>query len=170
MRLEIIMIQYYRWIDKITTLKTTNYGLNWVSKDFNPKIFAIGLALVDANNFFIGAGDYNVPAQILKSTNGGNVFVNQIGTVVPSSYSLGQNYPNPFNPITNVKFSILNSGNVKIVVYDVMGREVQTLVNGRLQPGTYETSFDGSMLNSGVYFYKMVTDGYTETKRMLLIK
>ncbi len=62
-------------------------------------------------------------------------------------------------------------------VYDVMGREVQTLVNERLMPGTYETTFDGSMLNSGVYFYKLMvrhggssTDGFTETKKMLLIK
>jgi hypothetical protein len=89
---------------------------------------------------------------------------------ISGSYSLSQNYPNPFNPITNFKFSMLNAGNAKIVVYDIQGREVQTLVNERLQPGTYETSFDGSMLNSGVYFYKLVTDGFTETKKMLLIK
>ncbi len=89
---------------------------------------------------------------------------------VIKEFMLYQNYPNPFNPITNVKFSILNSGDVKIVVYDVMGREVQTLVNERLQPGTYEAMFDGSMLNSGVYFYKMLTDGFAETKKMILIK
>ena len=56
------------------------------------------------------------------------------------------------------------------MVYDVMGREVQTLVNESLKPGTYEVSFDGSMLNSGVYFYKLIIDGFTETKKMLLIK
>jgi hypothetical protein len=63
-----------------------------------------------------------------------------------------------------------NAGNVKLVVYDVQGREVQTLVNERLNAGTYEVKFDGSMLNSGVYFYKLVTDGFTETKRMVMIK
>jgi len=95
---------------------------------------------------------------------------------VPTAYSLGQNYPNPFNPMTNFKFSMLNAGDVKIVVYDVMGREVQTLVNKRLNAGTYEVRFDarhgGSSreLTSGVYFYRMVTEGYLETKRMLLIK
>ena len=68
-----------------------------------------------------------------------------ISDEIPEKYILEQNYPNPFNPITNVKFSIVNSGDVKLVVYDVMGREVQTLVNERLQPGTYETSFDGSI-------------------------
>jgi hypothetical protein len=96
--------------------------------------------------------------------------INQISTEVPSSYTLSQNYPNPFNSMCNLQFSMRNAGNVKLVVYDVQGREVQTLVNERLQAGTYETSFDGSMLNSGVYFYKMVTDGFTETKKMILIK
>ena len=96
--------------------------------------------------------------------------INNISTTIPTSFSLSQNYPNPFNPMTNFKFSILNAGNVKIVVYDVMGREVQTLVNEKLSAGTYEVKFDGSMLTSGVYFYKMVSERYTETKRMLLIK
>jgi hypothetical protein len=106
-----------------------------------------------------------------------DVSVERVGTVgitglnqTPAKYELFQNYPNPFNPITNFKFSIINAGNVKLIVYDVMGREVQTLVNERLQAGTYETKFDGSMLNSGVYFYKLITEGFTETKRMLLIK
>ncbi len=157
-------------LDKITTLKTTNFGLNWVSKDFNPKILALGLALVDSNNFFIGAGDYNAPAQILKSTNGGNVFVNQIGTVVPSVYSLGQNFPNPFNPSTVIRYQLPVISNVVIKIYDVMGREVETLVNERLQAGTYETSFDGSGLNSGVYFYRLTADGFSETRRMMLLK
>jgi hypothetical protein len=98
------------------------------------------------------------------------VSINNISTEIPSKYSLSQNYPNPFNPITNFKFSMLNAGNAKIVVYDVQGREVQTLVNERLNAGTYEVKFDGSMLNSGVYFYKLIIKGFTETKRMILIK
>jgi hypothetical protein len=70
----------------------------------------------------------------------------------------------------NVQFSICNAGNAKLVVYDIQGREVQTLVNERLNAGTYEVKFDGSILNSGVYFYKLVTEGFTDTKRMVLIK
>ena len=108
---------------------------------------------------------------ILKTiTFGDLISVKNISTEIPSKHMLRQNYPNPFNPMTNVKFSIVKAGDVKIVVYDVMGREVQTLVNERLGAGTYEVKFDGSMLTSGVYFYKMVTDGFTETKRMILIK
>jgi hypothetical protein len=63
-----------------------------------------------------------------------------------------------------------NAGNVKLVVYDIQGREVLTLVNDKLSAGTYEVKFDGSGLTSGVYFYRMVSEGFTETKKMLLIK
>jgi hypothetical protein len=96
--------------------------------------------------------------------------ISKISTEVPSSYSLGQNHPNPFNPMCNVQFSMCNAGNVKIVVYDIQGREVQTLVNEKLNAGTYEVKFDASGLTSGVYFYRLVTNGFTETRKMLLIK
>jgi Secretion system C-terminal sorting domain len=90
--------------------------------------------------------------------------------MLPATFSLKQNYPNPFNPTTKIKYDVARLGNVKIVIYDVTGREVQTLVNESLKPGTYEAAFDGSLLTSGVYFYKLITDGFTETKKMLLIK
>jgi len=107
--------------------------------------------------------------------------VNQISTEVPTKYSLSQNYPNPFNPTTKIKFDIAKfpsiggvpegrSGLVSVKVYDITGREIRTIVNERLQPGTYETTFDGSQLSSGVYFYKLATNGFTETKKMVLIK
>jgi len=105
-----------------------------------------------------------------RNPTGNTIGIQNISTEIPSKYSLSQNYPNPFNPITNVKFSIIKAEQVKLIVYDIQGREVQTLVNERLQPGTYEASFDGSMLTSGVYFYKLVTGNFTETKKMLLIK
>ena len=91
-------------------------------------------------------------------------------------YSLSQNYPNPFNPITKIRFAVPKSDVgqifqfVTLKVYDITGREVQTLVYESLQPGMYETSFDGSLLTSGIYFYKLITDGFTETKKMLMLK
>lgn len=103
--------------------------------------------------------------------------VNRIGTEVPGSYSLGQNYPNPFNAISKIKYKISKSSNVKIDVMDILGKNVMSLVNEIHIPGIYETSFDGSMLNSGVYFIRMLaysSDGsgqvFKETKRMTLIK
>jgi hypothetical protein len=96
--------------------------------------------------------------------------INQITSNVPENYSLYQNYPNPFNPTTKIKFDVARIGDVKIIVYDAMGREVQTLVNESLKPGTYEASFDGSQLTSGVYFYKITAGDFSQTKKMLMIK
>ena len=89
---------------------------------------------------------------------------------IPNYYFLNQNYPNPFNPVTNIKFGIPESGNVRLVVYDILGREVATLMNERKNPGTYEVNFDASQFASGIYFYSLQTERVTETKRMLLVK
>jgi len=96
--------------------------------------------------------------------------INQISSEVPSKYNLSQNYPNPFNPRTVIKFQLPAVSQVSLKVFDVMGREVQTLVNERLQAGSYEVTFDGSNYSSGVYFYRMVTEGYMETRRMIILK
>lgn len=158
---------------KLTTIKTTNFGATWVLKDLNQITFGVGLSLIDQNNFMMCGGDVNstpmVP-RIFKYTNGGNVFINQNDGEVPSSFSLQQNYPNPFNNSSIINFQCAISGKVVLKVYDVMGREVAILVNESLKPGTYEVSFDGSTLNSGVYFYMISAGEFTETKRMLLIK
>jgi subtilisin-like proprotein convertase family protein len=89
---------------------------------------------------------------------------------IPNYYSLGQNYPNPFNPVTNIKFSIPQSQDVKLVVFDILGREVATLVNEYKTSGVYQVDFDASHLASGVYFYSLQTPNFTQTKRMLLVK
>ncbi len=89
---------------------------------------------------------------------------------IPDEFLLSQNYPNPFNPSTKVKFQIPKSGFAKLTVYDLLGKEIQTLVNELLSPGTYEVDFDGSNLPSGVYYYKLESETFTETKKMILIK
>jgi hypothetical protein len=96
--------------------------------------------------------------------------VKKIGSEVPDKYSLGQNYPNPFNSLTVIRYQLSVAGNLSLKIYDVKGREVQTLVNESLQAGTYEVMFDGSAFNSGVYFYRMETEGFSETKKMVMIK
>ncbi|HAY34075.1 MAG TPA: M12 family metallo-peptidase [Ignavibacteria bacterium] len=98
------------------------------------------------------------------------VGINQISSLVPDKFDLGYNYPNPFNPVTKIKFDVANSQLVKISVYDNLGKKISELVNDILQPGVYETSFTGANLSSGVYFYRMETDNFVMTKRMLLIK
>jgi len=91
-------------------------------------------------------------------------------TEVPRVFSLSQNYPNPFNPSTVINFSIPKTSMVNLVVYDVLGREVMTLVNDVMQPGEYNALFDASTLSSGVYFYRLEAGSFTDTKKMLLVK
>jgi hypothetical protein len=90
--------------------------------------------------------------------------------VVPIEYSLSQNYPNPFNPITNIKYSIKDQKLVTLKIYDILGREVKTLVNEIKTPGEYLVSFNGSELSSGIYFYRIIVGDFTAVKRMLMIK
>jgi hypothetical protein len=89
---------------------------------------------------------------------------------VPAVYSLSQNYPNPFNPKTVVSYQLPAVSEVRLVVYDLLGREVAVLVNERKNAGVYDISFDGSRLSSGVYFYRLMAGGFVQTKRMLLLK
>ena len=89
---------------------------------------------------------------------------------VPSNFSLSQNYPNPFNPTTNIKFAVSKAGLVSLKVYDLSGKEITTLVNENMSVGTYEYKFNASNLSSGIYFYTLSANGFTETKKMMLIK
>jgi len=89
---------------------------------------------------------------------------------LPEEFSLLQNYPNPFNPSTNFEFRIAEPGFVRLTVVDMLGREIATLVNENLTPGTYRTSWDASGMPSGVYLYQLRAEGKTETKRMTLLK
>lgn len=92
------------------------------------------------------------------------------GQEVPKDYKLGQNYPNPFNPSTMINYSVPKAGNVKIAVYDVLGNEVASVLNEYKQAGNYSINYNASALSSGIYFYKMISGSYVETKKMTLIK
>ncbi len=89
---------------------------------------------------------------------------------IPKAYSLSQNYPNPFNPATKIKYEIPKDGFVTIAVYDVLGQEVTRLVNAQRKAGSYEENWDASNYTSGVYFYKIQSGDFTQTKKMILIK
>ncbi|MFA5012033.1 MAG: choice-of-anchor J domain-containing protein [Ignavibacteria bacterium] len=89
---------------------------------------------------------------------------------VPDKYSLSQNYPNPFNPATKINFAIPKSGLVTLKIYDILGREVSTLVNEVKNAGTYMVDFNANNLSSGMYFYKVSVNGFTDVKKMMLIK
>jgi len=89
---------------------------------------------------------------------------------IPTDYALSQNYPNPYNSTTKIKFDIPKASYVKLIVYNVLGREIKTLVKEKLNAGRYDINLDGSSYPSGVYFYKLITDEYVDVKRMVLIK
>ena len=98
--------------------------------------------------------------------------INSVGNIeqTPAKYSLEQNYPNPFNPVTRINYSIAKQGPVKISVYDMLGREVTVLVNEVKTPGFYSVDFNSTGLSSGMYFYKMESGAFTDTKKLMLIK
>ena len=137
------------------------------------------------NNDFIGAwGIFMFPSKkIIASNKEDGLWVVQLGTAVKlnetsfevEDFNLHQNYPNPFNPVTKIKFDIPSdlkrqTSNVKLIIYDALGREVQTLVDQKLSAGSYESEFTGSDFSSGIYFYKIETENFVESKRMILLK
>ena len=96
--------------------------------------------------------------------------VKQENNQLPISFELGQNYPNPFNPSTQIKFSIAKESNAKLVVTDILGREVATLVNDNLAAGNYSVTFDARNFSSGIYFYTLIADNFKQTHKMILMK
>lgn len=145
---------------------TNNGGLTFQQmmslEDFN----VTGYSFVDAQNGFV-CGD---SGRVLRTTNGGLTFTSQNVELYPGRFNLSQNYPNPFNPVTNIKFDIPGSGLVKITVFDMLGREVTSLVNQQMQPGSYNVDWDASNYPSGVYFYKLESGDFSESRRMVLLK
>jgi len=101
-----------------------------------------------------------------------NVAVSSISQIneIATGYKLSQNFPNPFNPETKINFSIPSSGFVDLKVYNAAGQNVASLVNQRLSSGTYNVNWNASDVTSGVYFYTLKTENFTETKKMLLIR
>lgn len=98
------------------------------------------------------------------------VGVVQTGTFAPEGFRLYENYPNPFNPATVIKFDIAEASKVDVSVYDILGYKVEELVNADLSAGTYTADWNASSYSSGIYFYRITTPGFTQTKRMILAK
>ncbi len=152
--------------------KTTDGGVNWFGQT-SPSGFYYNIQFTDTSKGW-SAGTI----LIHTSDGGGPAGIHKIGNEIPSKYKLYQNYPNPFNPTTKIKFNIPLSRGVpegwgvltRLTIYDILGREVATLVNEQLKPGNYEVEWNGSSYASGVYFYKLQTNEFIETKKMILLK
>ncbi len=155
--------------------RTTNNGSTWTRLVTGLRDTTVDGLTIDGNGYLYVAEGTRVFRSVSSTTD-------VIGTEeqIPTTYSLSQNYPNPFNPQTKINFSIPTASDVTLKVYDLLGREVATLVNERLNPGSYETTFsakggsasggDGKDLSSGVYFYRLSAGSYMETKKLLLLR
>ena len=149
---------------------TTNSGANWYEfRNGMPYALVFDLTIVYPNR------------HIRATTHGNGIYErtlvqNPVGVAsnngrIPQAYRLYQNYPNPFNPSTNIKFDLPKSSDVVMKVFDITGRAVYTLVNEKLNAGSYKVTFDGSAFSSGVYFCRLQTDnGFSETRKLLLVK
>lgn len=131
-----------------------------IAVDASGNVYVTGRGLTGANN-----DDY-VTIKYSQSPAG----ITPVMGEIPERFSLGQNYPNPFNPKTNIRIKIPAESFTRLTVYDVSGKEAAVLVNENLRPGEYNVDFDAGRLGSGLYFYRIETENYTETRKMVLIK
>jgi len=153
-------------------LRTINGGDNWLYQIPDTSITIVLYSFVqyiDKNNGWA----YNTTRGIHTTTGGDPVWITgieQTSSEIPKEFKLFQNYPNPFNPSTNIGFRIGGFGLVTIRIFDINGREIITLLNEELSAGEYKTDWNASGYSSGTYFYRLISDNYSETKKMLLVK
>jgi hypothetical protein len=161
---------------------SSNNGSSWRNRNQGLSFYTLVpevLTLLIVNNYiFAGTMSYG---SVYRRSYSDIIGIQNISTEIPSAYSLSQNYPNPFNPKTKIKFDVPVDdpegtprirGNDRVVlkVYDELGKEIETIVNEKLNAGTYEVTFDASKYPSGVYFYRMQVGEYNDTKKMILLK
>jgi len=157
---------WYSFTDSI--YYSSDGGNNFVFQHSLPTLdFIWGISMKKINNNIVGwaVAQNN---HIAKYT--APIGIELISSEVPNKYNLYQNYPNPFNPTTKIKYQIAKSSDVKLIIYDITGKEVDILVNEKQSLGIYEVDFNGSNCASGVYFYKLETETFSETKKMVLVK
>lgn len=152
--------------------KTTNDGINW-SEMTIPLISGDMIGEFDfikkGNKYYGYLG--TAKGKIYKLVETINpIGIQPISAEIPKSYSLFQNYPNPFNPVTKIRFELPNAGNVKLTIFDALGKEIKLLVNENLLAGVYATDFEASLYPSGVYFYRLQSGSFNQSKKMILIK
>ena len=116
----------------------------------------VGILNIDTLNFYLDTTSL--------------IGIQNISSEVPDNFELKQNYPNPFNPVTRIQFALVKSGFVKLSVYNLLGQEVEVLVNENLKAGEYKVNFNALKLTSGVYFYRITAEGFSKTRKMVLIK
>ena len=160
------------------TLETSHASYPLICKKSGPDVSAYS-ATIDLKLLNLGKSDsifinYSDAIGEIKTAKAGwvetLVSVYENPREIPSKFDLLQNYPNPFNPSTTIKYTIPIRCHVEIQLFDILGREMKTLVNDLKEPGMYEILFNANNLSSGVYFYRIQAGDYTTTKKFILIK
>jgi len=145
---------------------STNNGSYWITlnEGFLTNSFCIYSLSVSSNNIYAGTSLNG----LWKRTIVTKITTNLEGK--SKEYNLSQNYPNPFNPITKIKYQIKYSGNVILKIFNIQGKEIETLVNEKQVPGIYEMTFDGKKYSSGIYYCRLMIEGSARTCKMVLLK
>lgn len=148
--------------------KTTDGGLNWGIQDMDGESGFRLMRFTDENTGYV----FGQQGLIMRTLNAGGTILStdEEPDVLPTEYVLRQNYPNPFNPSTIIEFSIPEAADVSITIFNVLGEEIKQLVNSRHNPGNYKIEFDSENLTSGIYFYRIQSNTFSATKKMLLIR
>jgi len=151
----------------VGVMATSNYGASWYVLDTGIP------SSVPCHDLTL----HNPTRKLVVWTHGRSAYQTTLPPVgiistneIAEGFKLSQNYPNPFNPATKIEISIPKSSAVKLIVYDILGRIITTLVNEKLNAGSYKVDFDGSDLSSGVYFYKLEAGSFVQTRAMILLK
>ena len=147
----------------------SNGNEQWVERYVNAN-WAVDIAVDNQNNIYATGFKVGANFDIVTVKYSQSIGINKLGTTLPVEFSLSQNYPNPFNPSTNIRFDIPKSGLTVLKVYDVLGKEVASLVNEKLSAGSYEIDWNASNFSSGVYFYQLQSGDFVKTKKMLFVK
>ncbi len=153
-------------------------GSSWCALGYGVDLRPEGLSMF--NRKLVITGDLysadgmnmnNIALYDFENATNGHIYLGTgNNSTIAANYSLSQNYPNPFNPSTTIKYSLLHDSKVSLKVYDLLGREVATIVNDFRQAGEYQAEFNASNFASGVYFYRLETDKFTSVKKMVLVK
>jgi len=150
---------------------TTDGGINWTRQlDFPSGIHSLYSIFFSDSITGWAVGVNDIGGEILKTTNGGITFTEPIIENGVKSFALLQNYPNPFNPSTTIKFALPVKTNLSLNVYSTLGEKVAELFKGEMEEGYHEMMFNASGLSSGVYFYKIESENFNATKKLMLLK
>ncbi len=153
--------------DKLIVKVSTNGGATFPYIIFNRQGSNLATAPDNSSSFVPTTGQWGTFAISLNAALTG---IKPISSEIPSKFELYQNYPNPFNPTTTIKFALAKPSKVSVIVYDLTGRIIDILINQQLEPGNYEYLLNAENYSSGIYFYRLNTDYFTDTKKMVVLK